>query len=102
MTSPEAGFCGDFCGKCPNFPGECSGCIPEDHTDCFFVKCCMGKDLEHCGLCEGFPCQKLKDFVPDDRPGCEPGYHIEGLRRRTAEGTVAWLAAQREKWKDLC
>jgi hypothetical protein len=97
----EAGCCGDFCGKCPNYPAECAGCIPAEHQDCFFVKCCQEKEIEQCGLCMDFPCAKLTDFVPDDRSGCEPGYHIESLRRRKAIGTGAWLAEQREKWKDL-
>jgi hypothetical protein len=23
MDHPEAAFCGDYCGKCPNYPGKC-------------------------------------------------------------------------------
>lgn len=98
MKHAEAGFCGDFCGKCPNYPGECRGCVPDEHMDCFFVRCCLEKGLEHCGACEDFPCKKLGDFVPDDRPGCEPGYHLDSLRERSSLGTDAWLRRQREKW----
>ena len=87
LNTKEAGFCGDFCGKCSSYPDDCAGCIPADHMDCFFVKCCLEKNLEHCGLCEDFPCEKLSDFVPDDRPGCDPGYHMGELRVRKVMGT---------------
>jgi hypothetical protein len=96
----EAAFCGDFCGKCPNYPQDCRGCIPEEHQDCHFVRCCQRKKLEHCGFCEGLPCQELGSFVPDDRPGCPSGYHIMNLRARVTIGTEAWLAQQREMWTD--
>jgi hypothetical protein len=96
----KAGCCGDYCGKCPNYTVECAGCVPEDHTDCHFVKCCLDKGIEHCGLCGDFPCRKIKEFVPDDRPGCPAGYHIEELYRRKGLGTPAWLEAQRRKWEE--
>jgi len=99
MSHPEAAFCGVYCGKCPNYPDKCRGCLPQDHMDCYFVKCCLGKDIEHCGLCEEFPCKKLNDFVPDDRPECPKGYHLENLRERVAIGTMEWLEIQRKKWK---
>jgi hypothetical protein len=102
LNTHEAGCCGDFCGKCPDYPDQCAGCIPTDHMDCYFVKCCVERSLEHCGFCGDFPCKRLRDFVPDDRPGCAPGYHIEELRRRKTVGTETWLGTQREKWKDLC
>jgi len=100
MNYPEAAFCGDYCGKCPNYPDKCSGCIPSFHADCYFIQCCLEKRIEHCGLCEDFPCKKLSEFVPDDRPECPPGYHLENLRERKTMGTEAWLALQRTKWKD--
>lgn len=96
----EAGFCGDFCGKCPNYPQTCAGCIPELHHDCHFVRCRQEKGIDHCGLCVQFPCQKLNEFVPDDRPGCSPGYHIMNLRARVTSGTEVWLNKQRGEWKE--
>jgi len=99
MNYSEVAFCGDYCGKCPNYPEKCHGCVPSDHMDCYFVKCCLEKGIEHCGFCEDFPCKKLSDFVPDDRPECPTGYHVENLRTRMAIGTEAWLKVQREKWK---
>jgi hypothetical protein len=92
-----AGFCGDYCGKWPEYPDRCNGCVASEHLDCFFVACCLERGIEHCGLCEEFPCRKLREFVPDDRPGYEPGYHIGDLRKRTSVGTQAWLESQRCK-----
>ena len=94
-----ASFCGDYCGKCPNYPRECHGCAPSEHMDCHFVKCCLSKNIEHCGFCADFPCVKLSNFVPDDRPECPKGYHVENLRTRKTIGTELWLQTQRSKWK---
>ena len=93
-----AGFCGDYCGKCPNHPDECGGCVPEEHADCHFLRCCLERDIEHCGFCPDFPCSRLVDFCPDDRPGCPAGYHIENLKVRKRVGTDAWLEQQARKW----
>jgi hypothetical protein len=98
MNDNLAGFCGDYCGKCPNSPSSCAGCVPESHRDCRFVRCCTARGLEHCGSCGELPCRDLADFVPDDRPECPPGYHIANLRRRQAVGTPQWLDEQRKKW----
>ena len=62
MGIAEAGFCGDYCGKCPNYPDKCRGCVPPDHMDCYFAKCCLNKRIEHCGFCPDFSCKKLTDF----------------------------------------
>jgi hypothetical protein len=100
MNRQEAGFCGDYCGKCPNYPGECVGCIASGHRDCRFVSCCLDKGIGHCGFCADFPCEDLTRFVPDDSADCEPGYHVEALRRRKEIGTEAWLGEQRQKWRN--
>jgi len=94
----EAGSCGDFCGKCPNYRYDCQGCVPRKHPECHFVRCCQEKTIEHCGSCVDFPCEKLSTFVPEDRPGYPPGYHIMNLRARLTMGTAAWLAQQRKMW----
>jgi ferredoxin len=95
----EAGFCGDYCGKCPNYPNDCHGCIPDNHMNCHFVKCCLNKSIEHCGFCNDFPCNTLSNFVPDDRPECPAGYHVRNLSARKTLGTQAWLQTQHKKWK---
>jgi ferredoxin len=99
MNLFEAGFCGDYCGKCPNYPDDCRGCIPDNHMNCHFVKCCLSKSIEHCGFCNDFPCSKLSSFVPDDRLECLAGYHVQNLFARKTMGTQAWLQTQHKKWK---
>gem|GEM_PF-1147868 len=94
----DAGFCGDYCCKYPNYSAECQGCAPEKHEDCHFVQCCLEREIEHCGFCSDFPCMRLIQFCPDDRPGCPQGYHIDNLRARAKMGTIAWLEAQQERW----
>jgi hypothetical protein len=93
-----AGFCGDFCGKCPNYSQECAGCIPSLHQECFFIQCCMKRSLEHCGLCKDFPCETLVTFIPDDRPECPPGYHIQNLTERMSMGTASWIESEKRRW----
>jgi len=95
----QAAFCGDYCGKCRNYPRACAGCLPDLHQDCYFARCCQTKGIEHCGWCQEFPCEKLRTFVPDDRPGCPLGYHTMNLRARLTIGTEAWLEGQRKEWK---
>ena len=100
MPDALAGCCGDYCGKCPNYPAACGGCVPEEHADCHFASCCAGRRIEHCGLCPDFPCARLVEFCPDDRPGCPPGYHLENLEARVQTGTAAWLEGQKRRWAD--
>ncbi len=95
---PETACCGDFCGKCNHYSKDCEGCTSAKRGTCHFVACCLGRGIEHCGICHEFPCAKLRVFVPDDRPGCPPGYHLENLKERTRVGTEAWLARQRRFW----
>jgi hypothetical protein len=98
---PEAACCGDFCGKCPHYPHNCAGCRTGERVDCFFIQCCGRHKIEHCGQCDEFPCCTLQEFVPDDRPGCPSGFHIENLRARVAMGDEKWLAQQRAQWEAL-
>ncbi len=94
-----AGACGDWCGKCPHFPKDCSGCEGKKVETCKILACSAGKKVEHCGLCVDFPCDALKDFVPDDR--LPAGYHVESLRQRASVGTAAWLEKAGRDWGHL-
>lgn len=86
-----AGYCGDYCGRCDNHPSKCKGCLPQDHPECFFIKCCLQREIEHCGCCSDFPCQKLADFVPDDNAKLPVKYHIRDATLRRILGTKLWL-----------
>jgi len=90
----RAAACGALRGACPLSPAACADCGPELHPECIFAICCADRGVEHCGLCEDFPCAALAEFFPDDDPRCAPGYHIESLRRRAWIGTPAWLWEQ--------
>ncbi len=64
---PTLGFCGLDCGLCPRYytKGEsrCPGCFGKDfakkHPSCSIITCCLkDKDLEVCGECPEYPCEK--------------------------------------------
>jgi len=97
----RAGFCGDYCGKCPNYPDKCPGCIPQNKSHCHFVKCCTARSLDHCGTCVDFPCRELAQFRPDDRQGCYPGYHVDSLADRGKMTLREWLTREEQRWAHL-
>jgi len=47
-----------FCTGCWNIAGDCfwTGC-----NKCFFRVCCNEKQINHCGECSDFPCERYKD-----------------------------------------
>lgn len=66
---PTVGVCGLDCGLCPRYytsgPSRCPGCCGPDftnkHPSCSFITCCVKKrNLEVCGECQDFPCDKFK------------------------------------------
>ncbi len=99
MNHPLAAYCGDYCGRCPQYGTECRGCEPSAHPDCHFINCCQEKFIQHCGLCDEFPCETLRNFVPDNGPKCPAGFHVENLRNRVIVGTEAWIEAQQAKFE---
>ena len=65
------GCCGIDCGLCPRFYTEgesrCPGCggpnFNEKHPSCSILNCCFKKkNLESCGLCNEFPCNKYDNY----------------------------------------
>ena len=66
---PTIGCCGIDCGLCPRHYTEgksrCPGCLGPKFLEvmgqtCFFISCCFKKkNLETCGECKDFPCQKF-------------------------------------------
>ena len=64
------GCCGIDCALCPRYHTEgtsrCPGCFGENfaekHPPCSFAACCVRKhDLEVCGQCSDFPCEKYRN-----------------------------------------
>lgn len=95
--------CGHVCdsGKCLFFLGKksplCPGCIKCAGNpfwgECKVYKCAAEKNIEHCGLCEEFPCQILPEqFDPSNPRGKEEAiFRIGQLAIRAKIGTKKWL-----------
>ncbi|HKM17326.1 MAG: DUF3795 domain-containing protein [Firmicutes bacterium] len=47
----------------------CNGCWNKTGvhwcSDCHLLKCCEGRQFNHCGECGGFPCDEYKKWVGD-------------------------------------
>jgi len=95
--------CGLVCdsGHCLFFSGEkspkCPGCIKcmgnPFWGECKIYKCATEKDVEHCGLCNDFPCELLiQQFDPSNPRGEEEAiFRIGQLTIRAKIGTKKWL-----------
>ena len=61
-------MCGHYCGWCertiPGTKDECPTCQVARGDmwwgECRVAKCCSERGLQHCGLCEDLPCDKLR------------------------------------------
>ena len=76
--------CGIVCHECSyKEPMSCPGCVEMDKPfwgeECPVKSCCEGKELQHCGECEHFPCELLHKFAYDKEQGDE-GKRIEQCR----------------------
>lgn len=85
---------------------KCHGCKTDDRfincRDCKIRACARGKNIEHCNLCEKYPCEffhatllneKLQQLLPHlkEIPG--------NLETITLCGTELWLADQKKKFQ---
>jgi hypothetical protein len=70
--------CGILCSECEYQIGM--GCTaiekPFWGDSCPLKACCEGKGLEHCGRCDGSPCELLIGFAFDENRG-DGGRRIE-------------------------
>lgn len=76
--------CGIKCSQCAyKEQMNCKGCVniskPFWGESCPVKSCCEGKQLEHCGHCEEFPCELLKQFSYDEKEG-DGGRRIDQCR----------------------
>lgn len=81
--------CGIDCEAC-SFRGgqtQCPGCGAAEGKlfwgECALAKCCIGKGHDHCGQCEAFPCETLKEYSYDKEHG------DNGERIRNLEALIA-------------
>jgi len=78
--------CGIVCDpvKCKEaFKVDCPGCVAMDKPfwgECDVKICCEGRGLEHCGLCDNFPCEVLKSYAYNEQHG-NNGEMIEQCKR---------------------
>lgn len=73
--------CGILCGECAyREKMNCKGCSniekPFWGKDCSVKTCCESKKLAHCGECNEFPCDMLRQFAYDKEQG-DNGKRIE-------------------------
>ncbi|MBS4015090.1 MAG: DUF3795 domain-containing protein [Candidatus Latescibacteria bacterium] len=118
-------FCGLYCGACSfkvgfdennrahlnGIPVEykryanrplqfCPGCQQLNQCGHGFKECAENHKVAHCGLCDEFPCQRIKDFNNDGAP-----HHAEvisNLKRLTEIDEQAWLNEQEKQWTCEC
>ncbi|MDP4161154.1 MAG: DUF3795 domain-containing protein [Bacillota bacterium] len=90
--------CGVLCSKCKfKEPMNCNGCTnitkPFWAEQCSIKSCCELRALEHCGNCQDFPCDLLKQYSYDPKYG-DHGKRIERCKewafcfKRGTEGCV--------------
>ena len=62
MDETLLGKCGYYCGQCPSFiAGECTGCIKGNKDGiCYARDCVLDKGILSCGLCQEFPCERIR------------------------------------------
>jgi hypothetical protein len=98
--------CGVYCGSCHLLGDSCLGCGYVDGspfwvasvgmTVCPLHSCCRNeKRLEHCGLCDGFPCELFLGMRDPDMSEEQFQESLrsrrEALERRREIGTEQWL-----------
>jgi len=98
--------CGLYCGDCEFLGEKCPGCGQvygkPFHVElsklevCSIYGCCVDKkQLEHCGLCDEFPCEtftSLRDpSMSDEEFEQSLSERQQALLLRKEIGTEAWL-----------
>jgi hypothetical protein len=105
LKSKVAPPCGSVCDDCDFFNGEkepkCAGCIEVQGKPfwgtCELYECTLEKNVEHCGLCEDFPCERLPEqFDPNHPKGKQEAiFRIGQLALRAKLGSEEWLKQRR-------
>ena len=78
--------CGTYCGICPYYKEErtpqCSGCeTKKGHPfwgECKLFICSKDREVEHCGLCQEFPCELFVNQY-DPEHGQKSAFQRTGL-----------------------
>lgn len=110
------GFCGLFCGSCPNFQQTdavkpvqfnkedfyepCTGCVSGIKTthcaSCTIMECNKSRNTRMCYDCTSFPCTQMDSFIHDERYPYHK--HVEtNMRVLKNKGLAQWVAIQQAK-----
>lgn len=100
MADLFMGRCGIDCNECScRVQMGCPGCINSEGKpfwgECRVSKCCTGKDYEHCGRCQEFPCDVLNEFSYASEHG-DNGKRIRNLEIWNEMGYDAWRRGKNE------
>ena len=109
-TYPTIGACGLDCGLCTRYytvgVSRCPGCCGPDffdkHPTCSIITCCVKeKNLEVCGECPEFPCDKFEEggaYYAKETPSYPPYRKmIPNLNFIKEHGIEAFVEQQRKR-----
>ncbi len=89
MNNKFPSRCGTNCDQCEyKEKVNCPGCIKAKGLifwgKCDLATCCIEKELQHCGQCSNFPCDKLREYAYDKEQG-DDGQRIRNLEQWNAQ-----------------
>lgn len=105
------GYCGVYCGACPNLlatrartgTNHCYGCKSKATTgycaSCGIKTCATQKGLDFCGECPKFgSCERIQQFMSDkDWPYQQTvARNMQSIHRN---GISNWLEDQKQRWR---
>ncbi len=84
--------CGICCEQCQRRQSvSCRGCVQMDKPfwggECMVKSCCEDRGLDHCGLCQEFPCPQLSAMGAEE--GFDPAPRLESCRKWAEEWSRA-------------
>lgn len=99
--------CGGYCKNCTAYKKTCAGCVEtggkpfhlkEAEKDvCPVWQCAIEHKVEHCGMCDEFPCNRFLSWY-DPKRGIITVLKRTGLLAlRKKIGTEAWLKWLKDK-----
>jgi hypothetical protein len=104
------GYCGSYCGACPDLlatragtaENRCGGCKsdvvhPGWCSICHLKSCAREKKIDWCYQCEEYPCKKITAFFEDP----EYPYHREAADYQQmikTQGKAIWLEKMKKRW----
>ncbi|MBN2176702.1 MAG: DUF3795 domain-containing protein [Demequinaceae bacterium] len=107
------GYCGLYCGSCPDFlatktgnthdpeTSSCQGCksgvTAPWCTDCALKTCAQKRAVEFCSECPDFPCPEYQDFIDHakDPYVVEIGEYLATIKEA---GKEEWLTRMKRRW----